>query len=271
MKSAQRLLDQGRVESEGRIVHKSERIESGQELNVLIFEPASIGLEPIFVTPHFAVFDKPSKLLSHPRYRNDDHTLLDAARGLFGNDSNCIHRLDFETSGVVMVGRNRKSEAALKGLFENREVQKSYIALASGIIEHEIEIDAPIAINQDRSVFKQKSYVSETGKSAQTRIVPLRRIGENTLVRAFPKSGRLHQIRLHLHHIGHRILGDTLYGIDAKIASDFLDGHIDEMRRVELFGARRIMLHSVSLEFTYEEIRYVIMSNKGIEEFLSEM
>ncbi len=121
-----------------------------------------------------------------------------------------LHRLDKETSGVILlVKENSEFHLKAKKAFKNRAVKKEYLALAQGIIEEEREINAPILTFKTTKAF---SKISKKGQEAVTIITPLKIINKKTLLKVGIKTGRTHQIRVHLKHINHPIIGDTIYG-----------------------------------------------------------
>ncbi|GAA9718107.1 RNA pseudouridine synthase [Helicobacter pylori] len=127
----------------------------------------------------------------------------------FFKDWTLLHRLDKETSGVVLlVKENSEFHLKAKKAFKNRVVKKEYLVLAQGIIEEEREINAPILTIKTTKAF---SKISKKGQEAVTIITPLKIINKKTLLKAEIKTGRTHQIRVHLKHINHPIIGDTLY------------------------------------------------------------
>ncbi|GAA8055844.1 RNA pseudouridine synthase [Helicobacter pylori] len=130
----------------------------------------------------------------------------------FFKDWVLLHRLDKETSGVVLlVKENSEFHLKAKKAFKNREVKKEYLALTQGIIEEEQEINAPILTIKTTKAF---SKISKKGQEAVTIITPLKIINKKTLLKVGIKTGRTHQIRVHLKHINHPIIGDTLYNSD---------------------------------------------------------
>jgi 23S rRNA pseudouridine1911/1915/1917 synthase len=260
MKDVQRWIDKGRVMQNGlSIVQKN--FELIGDVDVIVFEPSSIGLKPIFETSNFAIFDKPSGVLVHPSNRFTEYSITHEAKYLFGAESNIVHRLDKETSGLIVVSKNKKAEIELKQLFEKREIKKGYIALIKGKLTNELFIDAPIKKNREFKDIKLKVQISEDGKVAQTLIRPIKYNKEKnqTLVEALPKTGRQHQIRVHLFHVKHPIVGDPIYGVDYESADRYLNGLMSEKERIEKTGVKRLMLHANWLEFRYKH-RYKIYS-----------
>jgi len=253
MKEAQRWIDKGRVSFNGVTINQKS-IEIIGEVFVAVFTPTSIGLKPIFENKEFAVFDKPSGILVHPTNRDTKYSLTHEAKYLYGKDANIVHRIDKETSGLVVVSKNKKAEKEIKWLFENREIKKGYIALVKGEINKELFIDEPIMKNREFSQIKVKVQIMEQGKLAQTIIKPIEYYKETnqTLVEAIPLTGRQHQIRVHLFHVKHSIVGDPIYGVSYENADLYLNGKLDMKKRINITGAKRLMLHANWIEFTYK-------------------
>ncbi len=253
MKEAQRWVDKGRINFKGVTVNQKS-LELIGEVLVSVFTPKSIGLKPIFENNDFAVFDKPSGVLVHPTNRLTKYSLTHEAKYLYGKDANIVHRIDKETSGLVVVSKNKKVEKEIKWLFENREVKKGYIALVRGEIKKELFIDEPIIKNREFSQIKVKVQISKQGKSAQTIIKPLEYYKETnqTLVEAIPLTGRQHQIRVHLFHVKHCIVGDPIYGVNYVYADLYLNGKLDPRERIKITGANRLILHANWIKFYYK-------------------
>jgi len=257
-----KLLQKGRI-----IDDKKRRLQKGQVLKsgfieVSIFEAMTKGLTPIFQTEHFALFDKPSHLMVHPVARSSKYTLLDEIRYHFGEEGSLVHRIDAETSGLILVSKNGYSQYVLNEMFEKKEFVKKYKALVEGKIEKEVLIDTKIG--QSNGLIKLKMQTSEDGKDSSTLIRPITydKAKNQTLVEAIPYTGRQHQIRVHLDSIGHRIVGDPIYGLDEVFVNDFLRHKIDEVKRVSVTGASRLMLHAYYLEFTFLNRTYKFCSKQ---------
>jgi 23S rRNA pseudouridine1911/1915/1917 synthase len=267
LREAKRAIDRGRVSVDGeKITNKAQR--ASGILKCIVFEPNGYGLKPIFETTHFAVFDKPSGVAIHPKKLANTKSLLDDVRALWGNDANLVHRLDKETSGLVMASKNKFAESYLKRAFQDKDIQKRYLALVKGHLEREMTIKKPIAVNKDETI-KVKVLIHPEGKESTTIVKPIKKIGKNTLVECIPLTGRQHQIRVHLFSIGHPIVGDPLYGVDNNFADRYLNKQITVQERIEKTGAKRLMLHAYRLEFEFMNNKYVIVSNR-FEKELSE-
>ena len=260
---AHKLLKNAKI-----VDHKKRRLQKGKVLKsgyieVLIFEPMSKGLKPLFQTEHFALFDKPSGLLVHPTIRSTEYTLLDEVRYLFGNEAKLVHRIDAETSGLILVSKNGYANYVLKEMFEKKAFTKKYKVL----VEHELKEEQLIetGISPSEGLIKLKMQTSMHGKESSTRIRPLayNKATNQTLVEAIPYTGRQHQIRVHLDSIGHRIVGDPIYGLDESFVNDFLNDNIEHSERVKVTGASRLMLHAYYLEFTFLGTQYIFCSKQA--------
>ena len=261
-KIAQRMIAKGRLICNGEFVPKHQTLLEGK-VELIDFVAESRGLKPIFVTNDFALFDKPSGVLIHPQNRHTPYSLIDEIKHQFGYDANITHRIDQETSGLVLSANNKESERTLKMKFENREMSKRYTALVHGEVSRETYIDEPLLRAQDESALvRMVVKVHETGKASQTNIVPIEYFPklDMTLVEAHPRTGRQHQIRVHLFHVKHPIVGDPIYGQKEEDVVRFLDREITPEERKELSGATRLLLHASQLGFVYDGNNYDIHS-----------
>jgi len=263
--TSQKMISKGRVFDEnGKILQNGQKVK-GVFIQVALFEGHTRGLNPIFETDDFAVFDKPSGVMVHPTSRNTEYTLLDEIRYHFGESANLAHRIDQETSGLVLVTKHKYSDIILKEMFENKQYDKNYLAIVEGEITDNLEIDSGIrkAVNSKIGV---KMETSEFGKESFTSIKPVYyNSKENqTLVEATPLTGRQHQIRVHLDSIGHRIVGDPIYGIDENIADEYLLKKLELEKRIKITGNKRLLLHANYLSFRYKNINYKVYSKLSL-------
>jgi len=180
--------------------------------------PADIPLDIIFEDDYIIVINKPAGLVVHPGAGHLDDTLVNALMFYTKNLSDCngpeklgiVHRLDKDTSGVMVVARDNKTHRFLADQFKDHTISKVYLALVHGSIEHdEGQIDAPIS----RSAFNRKKMSTSGGspRHALSRYKVITRNKQFTVVEVYPKTGRTHQIRVHMAHLGHPILGDDAY------------------------------------------------------------
>jgi len=175
------------------------------------------------------VINKPSGLLTHRGWANDRETALSIARDFAGRHVHPVHRLDRATSGALLFALDPESAAVLRAELDAGGFEKRYLALVRGVIAEPVEVDHPLA--------------SEPGaerKPARTRVQPLACFERYTLVEATPHTGRTHQIRRHLKHLSHPVIGDTRYG----------SGEHNRAFR-ERFGLHRLALHAARLAFSH--------------------
>ena len=270
-KIGQRLTSKGRIFDENmNTINTGETIPT-EYIYIAVFEGISRGLKPLIEFSDFAIFDKPTNLMVHPISKSTPYSLLDEIRFHFGEDANLIHRIDAETSGLVIVGKNKKSEIALKEMFQEKKYHKSYLAIAQGHIKEEITIDK--GLDREGLVIGVRMKVCDDGKESVTIIKPIKYNKEKdlTLIEAIPLTGRQHQIRVHLHSIGHTILGDPIYGVDDDSAENYLNKTLSLEDRFTVTKSSRLWLHANYLEFTFKDITYKIFSkNKDLyNEFLN--
>ncbi|AXX88579.1 RNA pseudouridine synthase [Arcobacter suis] len=270
-KIGQRLTSKGRIFDENmNTINTGETIPTDY-IYIAVFEGISRGLKPLIEFNDFAIFDKPTNLMVHPISKNTPYSLLDEIRFHFGEDANLIHRIDAETSGLVIVGKNKKSEIALKEMFQEKKYHKSYLAIAQGEIKEEIRIDK--GLDREGLAIGVRMKVCDDGKESVTIIKPLKYNKEKdlTLIEALPLTGRQHQIRVHLYSIGHTILGDPIYGIDDENAENYLNKTLSLEDRFTVTKSNRLWLHANYLEFTFKDVTYKIFSkNKDLyNEFLN--
>ncbi|MCK5294992.1 MAG: RluA family pseudouridine synthase [Arcobacteraceae bacterium] len=262
MSVSQKLLSKGRVFDENNNRLQNGQTLKGEFIQVAVFEGQTRGLKPIFNAKDFAIFDKPSGIMVHPTSKDTEYSLLDEIRYHFGDSANLAHRIDMETSGLVLVTKNRISDIFLKTMFEEKKYKKIYQALVKGEIKEKLIIDTPIT--KDGGKIGVKMKVSQDGKESQTIITPIKYFKnlDQTIVEASPLTGRQHQIRVHLDSIGHTIVGDPIYGVDEKIADDYLCKRLSQEDRKKHIGHDRLMLHALNLEFEYDDSIYNIFSKQ---------
>ncbi|WP_457746796.1 RluA family pseudouridine synthase [Sulfurimonas sp.] len=267
-KEAQRFIAKGRLLFNGEAITKAGTDIEG-EFEFIYFEPISKGLEPTYVQERFVVFDKPSGLLIHPQNRNTSYSLIDELKYQFGRDANIAHRIDQETSGLVLCARDKESERDIKMMFEERDMKKTYLALVHGKFENTITVEEPLLRAEDESaIVRMVVKVDERGKNSKTEFAPLKYFKEfdMTLVECKPYTGRQHQIRVHLFHVKHPIVGDPIYGQSESNVVRFLDKELTKEERIKNSGSSRLLLHANELEFTLYNHLYNIKSNVNFED-----
>jgi 23S rRNA pseudouridine1911/1915/1917 synthase len=254
---AQEIVRACAYRADGARRRASERVRAGETV-VLVRPPlpepdVPLYFDVVYEDDAIVAIDKPAGLPMHPSATYHKKTLTYLLRERFGEDAPQIaHRLDRETSGLVICGRTRAAERDLKISFENRRVSKRYLAIVRGVMpDDEGRID--LELDRAREGLHLLMEVTPRGEGypSVTRYRVVARREDATLVLLAPESGRQHQLRVHLNAIGFPIIGDKLYG--AEGCQPFLDyieaGMTDELRR--RLGHDRHALHAYELDFTH--------------------
>ncbi|MEA3227922.1 MAG: RluA family pseudouridine synthase [Campylobacterota bacterium] len=266
-REAQRFISKGRVLIDGEKMLKTAGEVEG-EFEFIYFEPITKGLQTTFDEKEFMVFDKPSGVLIHPQTKKTPYSLTDEIKYQFGRDANITHRIDQETSGLVLCSKNKESEREIKMMFQERDMRKKYLAMVHGELKESISIEAPLLRSQAQSAMvRMVVKVDATGKASKTDFRPLKYFKDKnmTLVECSPHTGRQHQIRVHLFHIGHTIVGDPIYGQSEEQMVKFLDKVLSVEDRIDNGGASRLLLHADELEFELYGRSYHIKSDVDFE------
>ena len=222
---AQRLIEDGNILVNGKNAKVSYKIQENDKISVEIPKPKQIELkaqnipiEIIYEDSDIIVVNKPKGMVVHPANGNPDGTLVnaimaickDSLSGIGGEiRPGIVHRIDKDTSGLLIVAKNDNAHVKMSEQIKNHEVKKTYIALVRGVFkENEATIDMPIGRSPSD---RKKMAVNKNGKNAITHIKVLKRFDKYTLLKVNIETGRTHQIRVHLSHIGYPIVGDYTY------------------------------------------------------------
>lgn len=223
--AAQRLIEQGNILVNGEKKKTAYKVSNGDIITIEKEEPKEIELKAqnipidiIYEDDDIIVVNKPKGMVVHPANGNPDGTLVnaimaickDSLSGIGGEiRPGIVHRLDKDTSGLLIVAKNDKAHVNMREQIKNHEVKKTYIALVRGVVkENEATIDMPIGRSTSD---RKKMAVIKTGRNAVTHIKVLKRYNKYTLLQVNIETGRTHQIRVHLSHIGYPIVGDYTY------------------------------------------------------------
>ncbi len=223
--AVQRLIKDGRVTVGDAVLKASYRVESGDRIAVHIPPPEtdavqaeSIPLDIVYEDDDLLVINKPAGMVVHPAYGHHSGTLVNALLAhcpqlaTSGEDDRpgIVHRLDKDTSGLIVVAKHDAARQHLQHQFKQREVEKVYLALVEGRLEPpQGIIEAPIGRDPRR---RKRMAVLRSGREARTEYTVAEYFDQYTLVEAHPHTGRTHQIRVHLAFIGHPVAGDRVYG-----------------------------------------------------------
>jgi 23S rRNA pseudouridine1911/1915/1917 synthase len=277
----QLLLDQGDVSVNGAQAKPSLKLRGGEQILItgephpapLKATPQEIPLDVIFEDKHFAVVNKPAGMMVHAgagetEDARNSNTLVNAllfrfkALSATGGDlrPGIVHRLDKDTSGLIIVAKNDAAHAALAELFSTRQISKTYVALVQGAVERQKgTITAALSRDPVRRT-RMSTRPADNARSAVSHYEVVRRLdtrfGKFTLVRVRIETGRTHQIRVHMASIGHPVVGDTVYGASSQL-TDQVAAQAAPSRSArrnsqpERLKLNRNFLHAAQLAFTH--------------------
>jgi 23S rRNA pseudouridine1911/1915/1917 synthase len=250
--TAQQLITGGAVLVNGRPSKPGYALRSGDEVQVLSLKlknnvgkvkPQPLPLDVVYEDKDLLVVNKAAGMVVHPAPGHYEDTLVNALLARYpdiqkdrtGQRPGIIHRLDKDTSGLIIVARNAVAQASLVEQMKRREITKRYLALVEGVVAlDQGSIDAPIGRNPRH---RQQMAITATGsRQARTHFRVLERFPRHTLLLVELETGRTHQIRVHLKAIGHPVVGDPVYGSGSKIRGSTL---------------KRQFLHAYQLKFTH--------------------
>ena len=224
---AQRLISEGAVRVDGAVRPKNHRLRPGERVEVKRVEPQAaeplpqrMPLKIVYQDRELAVVSKPAGMVVHPAAGHRDGTLVNALLhsldGLSGVGGvlrpGIVHRLDRDTSGLMVVAKNDRSHVELQGMVRDRRLKRLYLALVHGVPATRLgTVEAPVG--RDPRDRKRMAVTAEGGRPAVTHFEVLREFGRAALLEIELVTGRTHQIRVHLSYIGHPVVGDRAYGV----------------------------------------------------------
>ena len=246
--AVQRMIENGDILVNGKVVRTSYKIQESDKIEITLEEPKEAHLKPedipldiVYEDNDILVVNKQKGLVVHPGNGNPNGTLVnaimahckDSLSGIGGEiRPGIVHRIDKDTSGLLIIAKNDKAHINLSEQIKNHEVKKTYLALVRGRIkEQEATIDMPIARDEKNRI---KMAVDKNGKSAITHFKVLKKYENYTFLEVNIETGRTHQIRVHLSKIGFPLVGDSVYSNGKNP-----------------FGVQGQMLHSYRLEFKH--------------------
>ncbi|WP_435021104.1 RluA family pseudouridine synthase [Tundrisphaera sp. TA3] len=261
----QKVIDAGAVLINGQPAKASYRVREADvvrlwlpELSTVSSDPEDIPITIVYEDAAFTVVEKPAGLVTHPGRGNWSGTMINALQFHFDSLSSVggehrpgiVHRLDRDTSGLLIVAKDDKAHRDLARQFEARSIRKEYLALVSGAPSRDSDyIEKPIGQHPVQREKQAIRPLTDGGKEASTFYEVVERFDGYALVRCHPRTGRTHQIRVHLAHIGHPILADKAYlGRDRLVLGDLIGPDAPDADRVLL---ERQALHAHALSLTH--------------------
>ena len=252
----QRILKDNAFDEAGLAVKPNRMLRAGERITVYKRPPEEpdtprcFGV--LFEDAWLLAVDKPPCLPVHPSARYYKNTLTALLEERYGKPRPAItHRLDSETSGIVLCAKGIDAERAVKRLFADRKVSKTYLAVVVGALDPPAgRIEAPLAHDDGSAIHVKMGCGNPDGLPSLTEYRTIEARGGRSLVELHPRTGRQHQIRAHLAHAGHPIVGDKMYGPDESLFLEYLEtGPTDDL--VRRAGHRRQALHAAELELVH--------------------
>lgn len=257
-----RIVGSGAVTIEHQVATCDTRVFGGQSVVVRLVEPpdklyspASQPLEILFEDSWLVVVNKPAGLIAHPVAGFQSETLANVMQAYLDEQTQrrgllrpgIVHRLDRMTSGAIVVAKDHLSHTRLSIQFQTHQVAKQYLALVDGVVSPDVGlIDQSIGRVPGAGLLMSTHDDARERKPAITRFRVLRRYSQATLIEATPQTGRNHQIRVHLAHIGHPVVGDEFYGAFGRIKSRASTGTSTNEPRHRLHASRLSFTHPIS-------------------------
>ena len=219
----QKLIDEEKVTVNGKVIKSNYKTKLNDEIEIddeldfdITVEPVEIPLDIVYEDEYLMIINKPSGLVVHPAPGHYDDTLVNGLLFYLNKDKTknirpgIVHRLDKDTSGLMVVAKDEKTMELLSEMISKKEVERKYLAIVDGVIkENTATINAPIGRDPSN---RQKMAINPTGKNAITHIKVIERFKNNTFIECLLDTGRTHQIRVHLSYINHRVTNDPVYG-----------------------------------------------------------
>lgn len=223
--AVQRLIEENKIIVNGKKEKASYKVQNGDKIEIeeqpakeIELKAQDIPLEILYEDDDIIVVNKPKGMVVHPANGNPDGTLVNAVMAICKDSLSgiggeirpgIVHRLDKNTSGAIIIAKNDKAHINLSEQLKNHEIKKTYIALVRGVVkENNATINMPIGRSKKD---RKKMDVDKNGKEAITHFKVLKRYKDCTLLEINIETGRTHQIRVHLSHIGYPIIGDEVY------------------------------------------------------------
>ncbi len=272
-------IEAGELTVDGAVLRPREKLYGGEQLNINTtiehqerWQPQAIDLDIVFEDEHILVLNKPAGLVVHPAAGHQDGTLLNALLHHAPQLSSVpragiVHRLDKDTTGLMVVAKTIPAQTDLVAQLQERTMGREYEAVAQGVLTGGGVVDEPMARSSRN---RQKMAVAPLGKPATTHYRVLKRFRAHTHLRLKLETGRTHQIRVHMSHINYPLLGDPLYGGRQRLPKGCDEDFLDCLR-----GFKRQALHAKRLELnhphTYDDMEWEVPLPDDMQDLLAEL
>ncbi len=263
----QNLIDEGDILLNNKTTKASTKVKTGDEITLLLVEakdsiilPEDIPLDIVYEDNDLLVVNKPAGMVVHPAVGNYHGTLVNALLYHCKDLSvingvarpGIVHRIDKETSGLIVVAKNDLAHESLALQLKDKTCYRQYIALVKGVLPHsEGTIDAPIGRHP---VKRKEMAINSNGKNAVTHFKVIERFADYTLISCLLETGRTHQIRVHLTYIGYPIVGDLVYGTNNKQLYD-----------------KGQLLHASMLSFIHPRTKQVVKFEAPLPDYFNQV
>lgn len=251
----QSWIKQGLVVLDDEVPRQKDKVYGGERIELAVpeirqgeWQAQDIAIDVVYEDEHMMVINKPAGLVVHPGAGNPDNTLLNALLFHYPNNrqlarAGIVHRLDKDTSGLMVVAKTEAARLGLTAQLVDHSLHREYLALTNGRIISGNTVDEPIARDKHD---RRKMAINMMGKEAITHYRVDARFRNHTLLRVQLETGRTHQIRVHMTHIGFSLVGDPVYGRRLAIAGD-----CDPALETELRSFKRQALHATRIEYEH--------------------
>ena len=271
----QQWIEDGRVTLNGQVPRKRDKVKAGDAVEITVppatesgWKAQALPLEIVHEDSELLVINKPPGLVVHPGAGNPEGTLLNALIAHAPKlaqlpRAGIVHRLDKDTSGLLVVAMTEHARQNLIGQLQERSVEREYLAIVNGVMVAGGTIEAPIGRHRTQ---RTRMAVSSQGKPAVSHYRVMKKYRAHTLVQVRLESGRTHQIRVHMAHLHYPVVGDPVYGGRLKIPA----GASEKLKTV-LRGFRRQALHALKLSLIHPRTRKRVQWATSVPEDMSKL